>query len=265
MLKKLRKLVADDRLLNLDPDSDEFLSVHHAILESKPMMKHVFEELYDTCLALDKRFFTQRNQKRVEIGAGVSFIKERDATVITSDIKSAPNLDMVVDALNMPFEKNSISALFALNCFHHLPDPTLFFQELDRVLAPGGGCVLIEPYHGPVASVFYKNLFDSETFDKGQSTWINYNQGVMNGANQALSFIVFKRDLKKFQAQFPNLEVVENRVFNNYLRYLFSGGLNFKQLVPSQLEFVLKFAEWILYPLNTILGLHHYIAIRKKV
>ena len=151
-----------------------------------------------------------------------------------------------------------------MNCFHHLTDPTKFFNELERVLVQGGGCVLIEPYHGPLARVFYKNLFDSETFDRSTIDWTNYNQGVMTGANQALSYIVFKRDIKKFNALFPKLEIVKTSVFNNYVRYLLSGGLNFKKIVPTQLEFIIKFIEILLYPFKRFFGLHHYIVIRKK-
>lgn len=95
MLKKISDLLRDNRLEKLNPDSDEFLAMHATILHSKPMMKHVFEEFYDKCLSIDKKYFTQNNPKRIEIGAGVSFIKEREASVITTDIKSATNLDMV--------------------------------------------------------------------------------------------------------------------------------------------------------------------------
>lgn len=264
MFKQISRSLRDKRLENLNPDSSEFLAMHRTILKSKPMMKHVFEEFYDKCLEIDKKEFTQSVQKRIEIGAGVSFIKERNSDVITTDLKNAPHLDLVVDALNMPFEKNSISAVFALNCFHHLTDPTKFFNELERVLVQGGGCVLIEPYHGPLARVFYKNLFDSETFDRSTIDWTNYNQGVMTGANQALSYIVFKRDIKKFNALFPKLEIVKTSVFNNYVRYLLSGGLNFKKIVPTRLEFIIKFIEILLYPFKRFFGLHHYIVIRKK-
>jgi len=55
----------------------------------------------------------------------------------------------------------------------------------------------------------------------------------MEGANQALSYIVFKRDVHLFLKKYPQLELVEQKVFSNYLRYLLSGGLNFRQILPS--------------------------------
>ena len=54
----------------------------------------------------------------------------------------------------------------------------------------------------------------------------------MNEAN-ALSFIVFKRDREFFLQEFPKFEIVYEKIYSNYLRYLLSGGLNFRQFVPD--------------------------------
>lgn len=86
----------------------------------------------------------------------------------------------------------------------------------------------------------------------------------MAGANQALSYIVFKRDLDLFLKKYPQLEVVEQKVLPNYLRYLLSGGLNFRQILPSFCEPVIKLMEFLISPFNSTLGLHHSIVIRKK-
>lgn len=86
----------------------------------------------------------------------------------------------------------------------------------------------------------------------------------MAGANQALSYIVFKRDLSLFLKKYPQLEVVEQKVLPNYLRYLLSGGLNFRQIIPSFCEPLIKLMELLISPFNSILGLHHSIVIRKK-
>jgi SAM-dependent methyltransferase len=200
----------------------------------------------------------------VEIGAGVSFFKKLYPEVVSTDIKQAENLDMVVDALAMPFTNDSIRAVYGLNCFHHFPDPDRFFCELERVLTPGGGCVLIEPYYGPVARRVFKKLFATETFDLSQANWENQGNHVMSGANQALSYIVFVRDLDKLTALHPKLEIVDHQPLNNYLRYLLCGGLNFRSLLPGFTAPFIKGLEWLLTPLNHIFALHHIIVIRKK-
>ncbi len=264
LLKKIRAYLQEPRLVGVDPDSEEMLAIHSKVLYEKPMMKGVFSEFYDTCVSLDKKHFATSKGKRIEIGAGVSFFKKKYPEIISTDIKKAENLDMVVDAQNMPFEKGSIHAIYGINCFHHFPNPNLFFKELERVLEKGGGCILIDPYYGMVAKRFYKKIFDSETFDTTQKEWVNESLGFMNGANQALSYIVFKRDRKKFEEMYPNLEIVIQKPLNNYMRYVLSGGLNFRQILPSSFSLVIKFFELVFIPFNSVLALHHVIVIRKK-
>jgi SAM-dependent methyltransferase len=254
----------DPRLKGVDYDSDDLITIHRQILMEKEIMRDVFAEFYDLCIALDKKFFSSATEKRVEIGAGVSFFKDRHPYIISSDIKHAPHLDMVVDAQQMEFPKNSVRAFYGINCFHHFPDPQLFFNELSRTLTPGGGCVLIDPYHGWVASRFYKKLFDTESFDKDQKEWTNKGAGVMVGANQALSYIVFCRDVGKFHHMFPELTVIYQHPLDNYIRYLLSGGLNFRALVPAFLSPVIRIIEILISPLNRFFALHQVIVIRKK-
>ncbi len=263
--KKIRTFLHEPRLIGIDPDSEEMLSIHSKILLEKPMMKEVFSEFYETCIKLDTKYFSNSTAKRVEIGAGVSFFKKKYPEIISTDIKKAENLDMVVDAQNMPFENSSIRAIYGINCFHHFPNPNLFFNELERVLQEGCGCILIDPYYGMVAKPFYEKIFDSEIFDMNQKEWTNESMGFMNDANQALSYIVFKRDQKIFEKLYPNLEIVIQKPLNNYLRYLLSGGLNFRQILPSFFSPLIKFVEFILSPLNSIFALHHIIVIRKKI
>ncbi len=261
---KIRTYLQEPRLKGVDPDSDEMLAIHSKVLYEKSMMRDVFSEFYDTCINLDKKYFSQTKSKKIEIGAGVSFFKKKYPEIIATDVKKAANLDMVVDAQNMPFENNSISAIYGINCFHHFPNPDLFFKELERVLCKKGGCVLIDPYYGFVASRFYKKIFDSETFDMTQKDWSNESLGFMNGANQALSYIVFVRDKKIFEKKYPGLELVLQKPLNNYMRYLISGGLNFRALLPAFFSPVIKFFEFIFTPLNSVFALHHIIVIRKK-
>src|SRR5205823_10273459 len=121
-----------------------------------------------------------------------------------------------------------------------------------------------EPYHGPVASVVFKRLFASEDFDKRMRGWTSDSEGPMRGANQALSFVVFFRDRDRFEAQLPGLELVHADPLDSYLRYLLSGGLNFRQLAPTFSEPVLRAIERTLRPARRVLALHHVIVLRRR-
>ena len=263
VLKQVRDSLHEPRLKDVDVDSDQLLVIHRAILQEKPMMSQVFKEFYDLCINLDRQYFSG-DAKRVEIGAGVSFFKKLYPEIVSTDIKRADNLDMVLDAQNMALPDLSAKAFYGLNCFHHFPEPCKFFDELKRVLVPGGGCVLIEPYFGLVAERFYQNVHEVETFDSTQAEWENSALGFSSNANQALSYIVFVRDREKFERLYPELEIVVQRPIHNYLRYLLSGGLNFRQVLPSWTSPLIKLAETLLIPVSRVLALHHVIVVRKR-
>jgi hypothetical protein len=122
---------------------------------------------------------------------------------------------------------------------------------------------LIEPYHGPVASLLFKHLFSNEGFDKAAPA-IGEHGGPMSDANQALSYIVFNRERAEFEARFPQLELVANEPIDNYVRYLVSGGVNFRQLLPDAAIPALRLVEKGLRPLRKALALHHVLVIRKR-
>jgi SAM-dependent methyltransferase len=258
-------LLTEPELRELDMDSPLRIVLHRRILSRKPMIRGVFADFYRLCRALDERFFQEARGLRVELGAGVSIVKDFYPDVMVTDIVPADHLDAVVDAQETHFENGSVRAFYGLNCFHHFPDPERFFRELTRVVQPGGGCILIEPYHGPVASIIYKRLFTSEIFDKTCPGWERdcASHGAMVGANQAASYIVFVRDRARLASLFPELEVAYQRPLKNYLRYLLSGGLNFRPVVPAFLDRFLAVVETVLEPLARLLALHQVVVVRR--
>ena len=262
IVRLVRRALAEPRLEGIDVDRPDLIEVHREILATKPLTRRVFLELYRTCLDADLRHL-RGDGLRIEIGAGSSFLKTVSPGILTTDIKPSAGLDMVVDALRMPFAAQSVRAVFGIHVFHHLSDPDRFFRELTRVLRPGGGCVLIEPYHGWLARLFFRHVFETETFDSTQSHWAATAEGPMRGANQALSYIVFVRDAQKFVESYPELEVVERRPLSNWPRYLLSGGLNFRSLAPGWSNSALRGAEAAMSPLARWLALHHLIVIRR--
>lgn len=260
----LQRVLALPETADLDVDGANRLAVHAAVLRGKPMLAAVFRECHELMLAADRRAFGDTPGLRVELGAGVAPISGTFPEVLATDVVPGPGLDRVIDAQDMDLPDGSVRALYGQNCFHHLPDPLRFLTEAERVVAPGGGVVLIEPYYGPVASVVFKRLFASEEFDKAMPGWRSEASGPMQGANQALSYIVFVRDRARFERELPNLELVETFPLGNYVRYLLSGGLNFRQLVPGFTEPALRALESTLRPLRNVLALHHMVVLRRR-
>jgi SAM-dependent methyltransferase len=261
----LLNLLLEPKLQGIDLQGFDRIALHAEILAQKPLIREVFKEFYDTSISLDRMYFDDVAGSRIELGAGTSLFRKYYSDVISTDVQPAPHLDAVIDAQDMNLRDESVRAIFAINCFHHFADPCKFFDELLRVLKPGGGCVLIDPYFGLLSRILYKRLFSSEAYDCSARDW-DYCADAKKSArpNQALTYLVFFRDRAKFDTLFPQLEIVHSRVLPNYIRYLLSGGLNFRQVVPSFLTPLLRKLEVALLRFAPIFGLHHVVVIRKR-
>ena len=263
LLEGFRNLLAEPRLQGVDLDGEDRLAVHRDVLASKPMIRDVFLEIYALCRSLDSEHLRGEGD-RVELGSGSSLFKTFHPDVIATDVLPAAWIDRTLDAHAMSLADGSVRAFYGIHCFHHFHDPAAFFGELERVLNPGGGCVLVEPYYGPLARAFYRRAFATEHFDTSQSTWQLPPSGAMVGANQALSWIVFERDREAFERDFPELEIVAHHRLPNALRYVASGGLNFRQLLPTFTAPLLTLLERIAAPAGHLFALHHVVVIRRR-
>jgi len=257
-------LLRDLSVENVDVDGHDRLLVHGKILSRKPILREVFTDFHHAFRKLDERHLSAQGMK-IELGAGVAPMRDSYPEVLATDVVVGAHLDRVLDAERMDLPDSSVRVIYGQNCFHHFPHPDEFFKELDRVLAPGGGAILLEPYYGPFATFIFKRLFRTEGFDKGFASWETPAAGPMNGANQALSYIVFVRDRAEFERKYPTLKIVDQQLCGNYLKYLISGGLNFRQLLPNWMSPVIGAFQFLLAPLKPWLALHHIVLVRKEV
>jgi len=262
MSRRLRRMLQHPLRRGLAADDPRMLDLHQRILDDKPLMQEVLMSFYEVSLECSRRHFRQDGLK-IELGAGTSMFKGIEPEVITTDLRPSELLDRQMDAQKMDVEDASTACVYGVNMFHHLPDPNAFFGELQRVLKPGGGCVLIEPHSGPCSAWLHSRLHDDEHFDPDQRDWQTDVTGPMSGANQALASIVFDRDRRLFEDRYGELEIVEHATVRNYLRYLLSGGLNFRQLVPTRAVRLVRGVERLLSPVQTTLALHQIVAIRR--
>ncbi len=262
-MDKFINLLREPSIENINVDGEDRFVSHSNMLARKPLLREVFNEFHHLFHRLDEKYFSASGGK-IELGAGVAPIRESYPDVLATDVILSPWLDQVIDAEDMDLDDGSVRAIYGQNCFHHFPHPDRFFSELDRVLAPGGGAILLEPYYGFFATFMYKRLFKTEGFDKESPSWETPMAGPMSGANQALSYIVFVRDKVRFEDKHPALEIVHQELCGNHFKYLFSGGLNFKQLIPGWMGLVVDFIQVVFSPLNRWTSLHHVIVIRKE-
>lgn len=261
-MRRLLDWLRDPMIEGMDINGISRFEAHKKMLNKKRMLREVFDEIHHLFRRLDLKYLTG-NGLEVELGAGVSLMRDKYPKVLATDIVDAPHLDMVLNAEKMDLGDKSVRVIYGQNCFHHFLRPDEFFKELERVLIPGGGFIMLDPYYGPFAQFLYKRLFKTEGFDKKFPLWQTPTTGPMYGANQALSFIVFVRDREEFEAKYPSLKIVHRQTVSNYLKYLLSGGLNFRQILPDSTTSAISFFEKIISPLNSIFALHHIVVIQK--
>lgn len=264
-ISRLRNWLYDPRVRDVNVDDESMLELHAAIHAEKPMLRSTFSSFYDIMLECNERHLSGDGME-IELGSGVGFFKERRTEVITSDVRHATHIDRVLDAQDMDVPDNSVRCIYAINVFHHLPDPNRFFSELSRVLVEGGGCILIEPHNGLASATLHRLLHKDERFEPDEAEWFNHHiAGPLSGANQALAHIVFTRDLLAFKAQYgEKLTVVHQGYVLNGIRYLLSGGLNFRQLAPTFTIPIICMIEKLMSPFSRFWSLHQVIVIRKS-
>jgi SAM-dependent methyltransferase len=210
-------------------DSIERTLFHREIIRKKPFLKKLYTEWY--------RSFTRiipelPEGKMDELGSGGGFLKEFEPSVLCSDILDLPSNDLTFSALEMPFDNEELSAIFMIDTFHHIPDSEVFLNEVNRALKKDGMIIMIEPANTLWGRFIYKN-FHHEPFET-EGNWKIPASGPLSGANGALPWIVFQRDVKNFENKFPNLKL-QKLHFHTPLIYLVSGGVSFKQLLPSKM------------------------------
>ena len=240
-----------------DLDDPATTLLHAEILQQKPFLRKLYIDFYRQ---FERAVSNPENKVLVELGSGGGFIKEIIGNVITSDILELPNVDKVFSAQEMPFEKGSVDALFMIDVLHHITVPRAFFKEAMRCLKPGGKVVMVEPANTLFSRFIYKN-FHHELFDT-QAEWELKNFGPLSHGNGAMPWIIFSRDREIFEKEFPSLRIVSIRS-HTPLRYLLSGGLTLRQLVPSFSYPFFRAIEYALYPLNGLVGMFQTIELEK--
>lgn len=241
---------------NLDDNSAALL--HAKIIQKKPFLNKLYKDFYNQ---LKKSISGDVNtQLLIELGSGGGFIKEIIPGVITSDIMKLPNVDKCFSALDMPFKDGTVNTFFMIDVFHHVNDANSFLKEINRCLKRKGKVIMIEPANTFWSRIIWEN-FHHENFDP-DGKWSFEKDKPLSSANSALPWIVFCRDRERFKREFPSLKIVSLNMHTPF-RYLISGGLSVKQLLPTFTYALLKIFENILKPFNNYLGMFMTIEIEK--
>jgi len=238
-------------------DDPAITTLHGEILRKKAFLKKLYTDFYRQF----GQFVPEQNGKLlVELGSGGGFIKDVIPNVVTSDVLKVGGIDKVFSATDMPFEDSSVDAFFMFDVLHHIPEPRRFFSEADRCLKPGGEIIMIEPANTSWARFVYKN-FHHEQFDP-QGEWRLGKGGPLSQGNGAMPWIIFVRDRKIFEREYPRLKIV--LLYNHTpVSYLLSGGFTLRQVVPGFIYPLVRAMEYLLTPARNYLGMFMTVVLEK--
>jgi SAM-dependent methyltransferase len=241
-----------------DLDDPRATLAHRDIILQKPFLKKLYTDWY--------RVFASRARatgkgRHLEIGSGGGFLKDVFPEVITSDILDLPNVDQVFSAEQLPFADQELNSIVMLNVFHHIPRPHLFLKEAQRCLAPGGKIIMTEPANSALGRFIYKR-FHHEPFDELGGLEIEPGNPLSN-SNQALPYIYFEREARRFAKEYPLLKISTIRYHTPFL-YVISGGVSRSALLPLFTYPLIRGLEYLLQPFSRQLGLFCTIEIEKQ-
>jgi hypothetical protein len=254
---KLKQHLAHPLTVGKDIDSPETTRLRKQIIESKPFLKRIYEEWYDEIANEIGGIFGTK--PTLELGSGAGFLASRIPDLITSEIFLLSGMHVVLDAQHLPFAASSLKGIVMTNVLHHIPEPVLFFQEAQRCVAAGGVIAMIEPWLTAWSRFVYKNLHH-EPVDESNISWKIDGKGPLSSANTALPWILFDRDHDKFAERFPEWEISAVKPLMP-LRYLVSGGISLRNLMPSWTFSFWRAIEALLSPLRHQLGMFAKIVL----
>jgi SAM-dependent methyltransferase len=227
MMEAVRKWLAHPDTRDLGIDDPRTTDRRRGIIQGNRFLWRIYDEWY----TLISAGVPDGPGPVLELGSGAGFLERYVPGLITSDVFLCPNKDLVLDARRLPFASASLKAIVMVDVLHHIPDSREFLAESQRCLRIGGSLVMIEPWVTPWSTQIYRHLHH-EPFDPTAADWTIPETGPLSGANGALPWIVFHRDRRRFDADFPNLEIRTVRPFMPF-RYLVSGGVSMRQLMPE--------------------------------
>lgn len=210
-------------------DSPERLSYIRKVIEKKKPLQTFYREVYRKYNDTLKTCPT--DGMALELGSGGGFIKEVIPEIITSDVIPYAGIDRVINAMELPFNNDSIRFIAMMDVIHHLPNVRKFFDEANRCLKKNGKIFIVDQYYSWVTYPLYKFLHHEPMAPKA-SKWEFESTGPLSDANAALAWIVFERDRKIFETLYPNLRI--NKIqHHSPIRYWITGGMKNWTLMPN--------------------------------
>ena len=215
--------------------------------------------------------FITNNDNIIELGSGPGLLKEfiKNKNFKTSDISTGDFLDFQnTDALNTNFEDESFSVIISSNLIHHIAYPIKLFNEVHRILKPGG-IYIIQDVNFSLMLKLIILLMKSEGYDETVNV-LNDNIPCNNvldpwSGNNAIPNLIFD-NFEQFNQKLNNKYELIYSQKKEFLNFLNSGGVISKTFHIPMNEFMNELLSKIDYyftKIDKIFALQQSIVIKK--
>jgi SAM-dependent methyltransferase len=242
----------------MDIDDPRTTHLRRAIVREKAFLRRIYDEWYTAIT----RSLPACEGPVLELGSGAGFLSEYIPDLVTSEVFPVSGVAVVLDAHAIPFDQGSLRAITMTNVLHHIARPRQFFAEAARCVKEGGALVMIEPWVSPWSTLVYKNLHH-EPFEPNAGEWELRAGGPLSGANGALPWILFMRDRELFHKEFPMWQVETVRPSMPF-RYLLSGGVSLRSLMPGWTFGFWRGLEHLMVPWMGTWGMFAHIVLSRR-
>jgi|SRR5271165_6022 len=227
MIQGLKRWLAHPATRDLSLDDPLTTQKRRDIIQGNRFLWRIYDEWYRIIAGS----IPEGSGRVLELGSGAGFLGHYVPGLITSEVFTCPDIQLVLDGRRLPFSSGSLKTIAMVDVLHHVPNIRAFLTEGQRCLRSGGSVVMIEPWVSTWSRLIYGYLHH-EPFEPHAKDWTFPETGALSGANGALPWIVFQRDRERFEAEFSDFEIQTVRPFMP-LRYLVSGGVSMRQLMPE--------------------------------
>lgn len=179
-------------------------------------------------------------------GAGFSPLYVKRGNLILTDVFPNAWVDKVADAMDPPFERESVDVIICSHMIHHMPTPARFFRKAHEILKPGGRIVIQDLNTALSLRVLLRAMrhegwsYDIDVFDE---TAVANDPRDPWSANCAIPLLLFK-SADEFEKRIAGYKVEKNSL-NEFLLFPMSGGVISRTSVPKLPKFFLKFTALV--------------------
>lgn len=239
---KFKCLISHPLTRGLDLDDPLTTNLRRRIIQEKPALRQIYREWYQSVASS----LPQGKEPVLEVGSGGGFLRSYLPDLITSEIFRTEDVQVVLDATRLPFRDGDLRAIVLIDVLHHIAQPRRFIAQAARCVRLSGTLVMIEPWVSTWSKLIYSR-FHHEPFRPEAEEWEFPPAGPLSGANGALPWIMFLRDRDRFEKEFPCWEIKSIRPLLPF-RYLASGGVSMRNLLPAAAFDLLRGLEHLLQP-----------------